>query len=97
MEIWTFFFRRENNRHHPKSVPAVYLNVDVPNGTTVEAGLALARAAGMPHGSHRAGCFEVQTDRGIHSQIDGNRMDFSTPTKRAKVVFKSWKKLEAED
>ncbi len=97
MEIWTFFFRHESNTHHPKSVPAVYIGVQVPPLATLEAGLALARAEGMPRGTHRTGCFEVQTPHGIHQHVEENRIDLTTPGKRAKVVFKSWEELEAMD
>lgn len=92
-----FYYRRESNRHHPKDVPAVCLTLDLADETTLPEALCAALAAGMSKGTHRSGCFEVQTDRGIWSQRDGNRIDLSTTRKVALTTFKTWEQLEAEE
>lgn len=94
---YDFFFRAESNRHDPKATPARSMTLDLPAGTTLADALVAARENGMPRGSHRTGCFEVQTDAGIYSQVDGNRIDLSTPKRAAKTSFKTWKQLDSED
>lgn len=94
---WDFFYRHESQLHNPKDVPAECITLDLPADLSLGDALEAARAAGMPKGSHRTGCFEVQNDLGIYSQIDYNRIDLSAPAKAAKVVFKTWEQLEAED
>lgn len=96
---WDFFYRHENNRVNPKELPAQYVTMYLPeNVTHASDAMAIAIEEGLLlKGSHRTGCFEIQNDLGIWSHVDGNRMDFSTPRKAAKVTFKTWEQLEAED
>jgi len=91
--VWQFFFRRESNRHHPKDRPAVCVQLNLPADTSLADALAAAYAAGMPRGSHRAGCFEVQCPTGIYQHVEGNRLDGAPATK---VQFKTWDELDAE-
>ena len=69
----------------------------LPEGTSLEAALNAYYSAGWPKGSHRSGVSEVQTDAGIYEQKDGNRIDLSTPRKAAKVFFKTWAELDANN
>lgn len=97
LSTYTFFWYRESNRVHPQSQPAWAINVQLPAGTPLADALAAAHAAGLPKGTHRSGCFEVQCDEGIWAQQDGNRIDLSTPRRAAKTTFKTWEQLEAEE
>ena len=92
-----FFSRVENSRVHPHLRPARQFSLQLPIETTLAEALAAAYAAHMPRGTNRAGCFQIQNDRGIWNHINGNRMDPSTPRKAAKCVFKTWEELEAEE
>lgn len=54
-----------------------------------------AYSQGIPRGSFRGGAVEVQSDIGIWTSSDGNRLD---PWKReGKIVFKTWAQMEAEE
>ena len=90
-----FFFRAESNRVDPRTVPARTLSLELPRHTALADALTAALDAGMPKGSHRTGCFEVQTGQGIWQQTDGNRIDLTTPRKAAKVEFTSWEELDS--
>jgi len=109
---WTFFFRREVTTSTLRKLGmtfdeywsqdgddynAHWINVDLPADTDIEEAIQIARENGAPLGSRRSGIFEVQGPRGIWSHVNERRMDFDTPAKRAKVVFKSWEDLEAEE
>lgn len=63
----------------------------VPADATLADILAAAYAAGMPKGSARAGCYEVQTDAGVWSSPTRSRLNPNT------AVFKTWDQLEAEE
>lgn len=90
---WDFFYRHESNRVHPKSRPAECLILDLPADTPLAEALQRAHAAGMPKGTHRSGCFEVQTDAGIYQQTDGNRIDLTTPRRAAKTTYRTWEEM----
>ena len=45
-------------------------------------------------GSDRAGIFEIQTDKGIFSQVNEKRL---RPNKPGKIIYKTWEQLEAEE
>jgi len=92
---YDFFYRREG-KNFSKSNPAICLTLDIDTDDLAEA-IKVALESGMSKGSARSGCFEVQTDEGIWSQVDGNRIDLSTPRRREKVVFKTWDQLESEE
>lgn len=94
-ERYDFFWRAENNRVDPRTQPAKCFSLELPTGTDIEEAIAAAREAGMPRGSHRCGCFEVQCERGVWAQVEGNRMDFTTARKAAKVQFLTWEEMEA--
>jgi hypothetical protein len=64
-------------------------------GTILAAGYA---ASGHTPFAHRCtGIYEVQTDRGIFSALDERALDPRSPRAAARVVFKSWDELEAEE
>ena len=65
----------------------------LPASTDLEGALAAYYAAGNPRGSNRSGVSEIQTDEGIYEQVDGNRIDISTPARAAKTIFTSWDEL----
>ncbi len=92
-----FFWRNESNRVDPRSVAAETMRLSLPVTTTLEDAISAARAAGMPKGSARTGCFEVQGPNGIWSHVRESRIDLSTPRRAANVVFKTWDELDAED
>ncbi len=69
----------------------------VAEDATLEDILAAAHGAGLGRGTHQTGIVEVQTDRGIYARADGNRIDLSTPARAARVQFRSWDELEAEE
>ena len=92
---WDFFHRPETGPN-PRDNDCYAYTFELDADTSIEAAMAHAYANGLPRGSHRCGCVEVQNDRGIWSQKEGNRIDVSTPRKRAKVIFRTWEELEAE-
>ncbi len=93
---WDFFDRPENKNFDPDNVRCVMLNI--PADYTLREALEYARATrNLGSGTHRSGCFEVQNDLGIFRQVDGNKIDLSTPAKAAKVTFKTWEQLEREE
>jgi hypothetical protein len=97
---WDFFWYPETNaRPWAEQVErgANRMAMLLPNNTDIKDALAMARANGMPKGSQRSGCFEVQNDNGIWQREGAGRMDFSTPRKAAKVRFTSWDELEAKE
>lgn len=91
---WTFFHRRESNLHDVRSKPCVPYELELDPGATLEDALEAAYEDGMPHGSSRAGCVEIQNDLGIYTQIHSMRID---PSKPQDVIFKTWQQLMEED
>ena len=60
----------------------------------------LVKRLAIGKGTHQTGVFEIQTDMGIYSRIDGqeiriHREDWSVSPRL--VQFKSWKQLEEEE
>lgn len=94
---WDFFFRAESNRVDPRSLPAFSITLELAANMNLEDALAAARAAGMPKGSYRTGCFEVQNDLGIWEHATASKIDLSTPRKAAKVSFRTWDQVEADE
>jgi len=78
---WDFFHRTENRRG-PKPIDAPgghpCYSVDLDRDLTLAQALEQAYAAGVPRGSHRAGCFEVQSAKGIWTSPNGKRIDPAT-------------------
>lgn len=93
---WDFFYRAENRRLPLPEKEATY---ELPaNITTAQEALEYVWSKFMiPRGSQRSGCYQIQNDLGVWEQVNGKRMDFSTPAKATKVTFKTWKQLEKED
>ena len=100
-----FFFRAETNLKNLKGKTyreywtvrgAHQILLDLPSDTTLEDALSAARAAGMPKGSHRSGCFEVQSDLGIFQSTHdfGTKID---PARECTFSYKTWAQLEAEE
>ena len=91
-----FFTRTETNRrpwaeHVQRPSHAYAFDVE---GDTVEELLAAAQAQGMPKGSSRSGCFEIQCEAGIWQRRDGRQWGKLTS---ANAVLKTWEQLEAEE
>ena len=63
----------------------------VPVDATIAQILEIGYSQRMPKGSARAGCYEVQTDKGIFTSHHGGRI---VPEK---AIFKTWEQLEAEE
>jgi len=100
-----FFFRAETNPRNLKGKTyreywtargAKSLFLDLPEDTTLGEALTAARAAGLPKGSHRSGCFEVQSGLGIFQSTHefGTRID---PARACTFTFRTWAQLEAEE
>lgn len=66
-------------------------SITVPADASLAAILAAAYAAGMPKGSARAGCYEVQTDAGVWTSPTRSRLNPST------AAFRTWAALDAEE
>lgn len=81
-----YFHRTES----PTPRTKVYV-ADVPEGASLAELLDLAYASGMPRGSHRRGCFEIQTDDGIWMHPGEKNM------RCGGGVFKTWDQFELED
>ncbi len=68
-----FFYRRETRHRtfaeHAKRAADV-VSLMLPASTGLDAAISAAIAAGMPKGSQRSACFEVQTDAGIWQHRD---------------------------
>lgn len=66
MRFDCFYYTETNRRPWAEQVErgAHYVSVEAPATSTLVEVLALATAAGLPKGSQRAGCFEVQSDLG---------------------------------
>lgn len=94
---WDFFYRPESHRVHPSELTPYCYQFELPADTTLADALKYAHANGMPRGSARGGCFEVQNDLGIHWHRDYQRIDLSTPKRAANVIFKTWEQLEQEE
>lgn len=100
MRAQCFFFPETNRRPWPQQVKrgADYIEVEVATDATLPVILATATAAGLPRGSSRSGCFEVQTDLGIFAHHDGavrargfGRLD------PARAVFNTWEELDKQE
>ena len=100
-----FFFRAETSKASLKGMTYVeywtergskMISVDLPADTTLAEAMIAGRAAGVPKGSHRSGCFQVQTDLGIYSSTHefGRRID---PNRPSTFTFSTWEQLEAEE
>ena len=94
---WDFFHRPESNRRDPAENQCKVYIFDLPEDMELADALEHAYEAGMPRGSARAGCVEIQTDRGIYSHVNDKRIDVSTPRRAKNVVFKTWEQLEQEE
>lgn len=82
-----FFHRRESNKHDPKTVPCVPYCWETPHElhtAPIAELMEFAYSNGLPKGSTRCGCVEVQTDAGIWSSHHGGRIIPS------KATFTPW-------
>jgi hypothetical protein len=85
-----WFHRTESTKFYNER-PAQAFQVVVAKGASLAEILAAGYAAGLPKGSARGGCFELQTDDGIWSSPTGGRMNPKT------AIFKTWDELDAEE
>jgi hypothetical protein len=98
---WTFIARAEGKNFDPED--HVYFDFsDEEIGVTSEdiiadpatallAALDAAKALGLPKGSHRSGCFQVQCEHGIFSEAKGVRFNPKFPER---ITFNTWEQLE---
>ena len=103
-----FFMYREGKsfkRWEDGGEPETCYTLDVPEVTPEEVEeegaaevvsrlLGMAWEGGMPKGSQRTGCFQIQTDVGIFSSTTRGRFN---PAKPDTIVFKTWEQVEAEE
>ena len=91
-----FIFTETNLRPWAEQVAmgASCFTLALPVGTPIGEALAAARAAGMPQGTSRSGCFEVQTDSGIHQRVDGRGWGRIT---ESNSEFLTWDQLDARE
>ena len=89
------FYRAEGRRFSRENVS--YLQVDAPENATVLEVLRIARSAGLPKGSARAGAFEVQGPRGVWTTVKSRKIDLSTDKRAANLVFATWDAMEEAD
>lgn len=92
MSRFDFFWHAESSHHDPRTRPAKCLSLDLPATTPWDRALELARAQGLPKGSPRCGCFEIQCDLGVYRADDGKRLD----RPRAAVRLHTWEELDLE-
>lgn len=92
---WTFFHRRESNSKDVKAQPCIPYELELKADLTLEGALEAAHEEGMPQGSARGGCVEIQNDLGIYTTRSGRKFD---PVRRPDdVVFKTWQQLAEEE
>jgi hypothetical protein len=96
-----FFYRSESNRRsweEQSQRPAFYVTLELSANLGFDALLQAALASGMPRGSSRSGCFEVQTDNGIWCHQDpAVRARGYGRLSQATAIFKTWEELEREE
>lgn len=96
MGLWQFFCRTEKKNFDYDDV--VFAEMQLPRNMDLATALETAQAEGViSRGSHRSGCFQVQTDDGIFSQVNDRRIDLSTARKAELVEMKTWEELDDED
>lgn len=92
MNVATFFHRPESNRVDPRTLPCRPFDLDVdcdPSRSILDI-LNDAWALGLPKGSARCGCIEIQTDAGIWSSTTGSRLNSRN------AVFHTWDELDSD-
>ena len=97
---YDFFSRCEGKNFSKDNHQSLTLEIDTPQTDPLgrlAAALEYAHANGLGKGSYRSGCFQVQADDGIYTQLDDVRFNLATPQGRSRVQFKTWEELEAED
>jgi hypothetical protein len=89
-----FWFKETNTRTWNDQVSrgAESLRLELPAETDLTEALEAARAAGMPKGSARSACFEIQTDAGIWSH--GRRFGRLT---QGNATFITWDAMERSE
>lgn len=98
-ERWDFFFRSEGQNFHekwfgPKPRPAYFIQVLMPRDSSIEDAWKEALRLGMPQGSNRSGCHEVQNDTHVWKSVKNNRINIKTLNN---VVCKTWDELCEEE
>ena len=98
---WHFYARAQNSDYakmrSDENVRYAIVSIPVEITTCAEAIAYAIENRRIGRGTHQSGCFEVSNDIGMWWHKDGNRMDFSTPRKAAKVIYKTWEQMEAEE
>lgn len=97
---WDFLYRTErtNFKAFWAAHSACTKTAQLPVGWDAQAALEYMRAnKKLGRGSSRSGCFEIQTDLGVWSQANGTAMRFDTPRKAAKVTYRTWEEIIAEE
>jgi hypothetical protein len=94
-------FNQDDHVHYAFSAEEIGITAeDLEEAGPIEAlrmALETAYSMGLPKGSHRSGCFQVQSEFGIWSQKNEKRIDLSTDKKAALVSFKTWEQMEQEE
>lgn len=96
-----FFYRSENSHREWaewSQRPAYSLELDLPAGTPFEGLISAALKAGMPVGTGRSGCFEIQTDDGIYQHRSSKVRERGYGKLRpGTVIFRTWEQIEIEE
>ena len=89
----TFFHRPKSNKVDPRTLPCrpFDLDVDCDPDRGIEDILKEAWSLGLPKGSARCGCVEIQTDDGIWSSSTNTRLN------KRNATFTTWEELEKQD
>jgi hypothetical protein len=97
---YQFFYRSENSHRAWKEWrkrPAYHLELSLRAGLSFEELIREARAAGMPSGSGRAGCFEIQADDGIwqHRSPEVRERGYGKLLPST-AIFRTWEQIEED-
>jgi hypothetical protein len=81
--LYDFFHKTESNTGTHK-VKTYRFDLDTDD---VEEALEMARELGLPKGSARCGCFEIQSDLGIWSHVNDKPLRWDRPDD---ITFTPW-------
>lgn len=91
MSTWHFFHLPDSGRANYAAAEIACYAVEIADDMTWQDALEYVKTNRMiPKGTNRAGCCEIQNEKGIVTAADERKL-------RASDVFKTWAELEAEE